>query len=731
MMPRFRQTAEIIKLMSRKERIRNVGVIAHIDHGKTTLTDSLLVEAGLLAPQVAGSARVLDYLEEEQKRGITIKTANISFVHETDGESYLINLVDTPGHVDFTGKVARAMRAIDGAIVVVDSVEEVMAQTETVMRQALEERVKPVLFINKVDRLISELRLSPSEIQKKFIRIIKDFNSIIEIYGEREFREQWKVDPAKESVVFGSALHRWGFTLDIAEKKGIKFSGRDIMDAYEQRTFANLSETIPLHAAILNMIIKNIPSPIESQKYRVPKIWKGKLDSEIGEAMLNCSDTGPMVMCITAVQMFPAENLVATGRLFSGSVKQGDHVYLVGARKDHYVQKVSIYMSAFRETVDQVSAGNIVAVTGFESARTGETVVDLNHAKLSVPFEGARHVSLPVMTVAIEPKNPKDLERVHEAINRLSVEDPSLETSMNKETGQYLISGMGELHLEVALNFLKQYVGALELRTSAPIASYRETILEKGALVMAKSPNKLNRFFVQVEPLDKKTVEILEKDLPATEKLEKTASRLAEGDILALNEHVNILADLTEICRQFQDVTDSVISGFHWACRTGPLCEQPLRGVKVKLMNAQVDLDATNREPKQVIRALSRAILGSFLTAKPTLLEPIFKIEITVPLQWLGKCSNIIIRKRGKIASTRQKGPLATILGYVPVAEALGLSSELRSATSGRAFWQLAFDRWEKMPKDLSHTVVEKLREKRGLPSQIPRPEMFIDEISP
>jgi elongation factor 2 len=729
-MPRFRQTAEIIKLMGRKERIRNVGVIAHIDHGKTTLTDSLLVEAGLLAPQVAGSARVLDYLEEEQRRGITIKTANISFVHGTGEEAYLVNLVDTPGHVDFTGKVARALRAIDGAIVVVDAVEEVMAQTETVTRQALEERVKPVLFINKVDRLISELRLSPSEIQKKFVQIINDFNNIIEMYGEPEFRERWKVDPADESVVFGSALHKWGFTLGIAEKKGIKFSNRYIMEAYEKGTCEKLSQAIPLHTAILDMVVKNIPSPLQSQRYRVPKIWKGKLDSEIGEAMLNCSDEGPMVTCITAVQVFPNEGLVATGRVFSGSVKQGDQVYLVGSGKNHCVQKVSIYMSAFRESVDQVSAGNIVAVTGLESVRTGETLVDVKHEKSGVPFESVRHVSQPVMTVAIEPKNPNDLEHVVEALKRLSIEDPSLNTSVNKETGQYLISGMGELHLEVAMNFLKQYVGAVELKTSAPIASYREAVLKKGAFVMVKSPNKLNKFWVQVEPLEEKTVKILEKDLSTTGKLEKRASEFAEGDILALNEHVNILVDSTKRSKQLQDVTDSVISGFQWACRTGPLCEQPLRGVKVKLVEAQVDPDPENREPKQVMRAVSRAILGSFLTAKPTLLEPIYTIEITVPPQWLGKCSNIIIRKRGKIESTAQKGALTVIIGHVPVAETLGLSEELRSATSGRAFWQLAFDRWEKMPEKLAAEVVRQLRERRGLPPEIPKPETFVDEMS-
>jgi elongation factor 2 len=362
--PRFRQTSEILKLMHRKENIRNIGIIAHIDHGKTTMTDSLLAEAGLLSPRIAGEARALDYLEEEQKRGITIKTANISLLHEIDGTSYVVNMVDTPGHVDFTGKVTRALRAIDGVVVVVDAVEEVMVQTETVTRQALEERVRPVLFINKVDRLIRELKLSPREVQDKFLRIIRDFNSLIEVYAEPEFKDKWKVDPQKETVAFGSALHRWGFTLKIAQERGVKFS--DIVEAYGRGEHQKLAELIPLHNAILDMVVKNIPNPIEAQRYRVPRIWRGDLNSEIGQAMLNCDDNGPTVMCITMVQMDPHAGLVATGRLFSGTVKEGDHVYLVGARKDYHIQQVSMYMGAFREIVDKITAGNIAALLGLD-----------------------------------------------------------------------------------------------------------------------------------------------------------------------------------------------------------------------------------------------------------------------------------------------------------------------------------------------------------------------------
>ncbi|MFX1266101.1 MAG: GTP-binding protein, partial [Promethearchaeota archaeon] len=355
-MPRFRQTSDILKLMRKKEDIRDIGIIAHIDHGKTTMTDSLLAEAGLLSPKIAGEARALDYLEEEQKRGITIKTANISLLHEIEKRPCVVNLIDTPGHVDFTGKVTRALRAIDGAVVVVDAVEEVMVQTETVTRQALQERVQPVLFINKVDRLIRELKLKEHEIQAKLLRIIRDFNNLISLYGEPEHKTRWHVDPAKGTVAFGSALHKWGFTVDIAQQKEVKFS--DIIDAYRQDRWRELQKTIPLHTAILDMVAKNLPNPVEAQKYRIPKVWKGEMDSDVGQAMLNCSDDGPVVVCLTMAQMDPQAGLVATGRLFSGVVEDGSQVYLVGAKKDYRVQQVSMYMGAFRDVVDRIGAGN-------------------------------------------------------------------------------------------------------------------------------------------------------------------------------------------------------------------------------------------------------------------------------------------------------------------------------------------------------------------------------------
>src|SRR6266480_1939158 len=237
-MPKFKSTQDILRIIGNKEQIRNFGVIAHVDHGKTTMSDSLLAASGIISPSVAGQALALDSMKLEQNRQMTIRGANVTLFYENEGKEYVINMIDTPGHIDFTGRVTRALRAIDGAVVVVDSVEEVMVQTETVTRQALEERVRPVLYINKIDRLIKELKLTSDQIQERIARIIKDFNGLLDLYAEPEFKEKWKVNFATNTVAMGSAKDRWGFNFEVARKKGIKFT--DVVDAYHNNKIEDL-----------------------------------------------------------------------------------------------------------------------------------------------------------------------------------------------------------------------------------------------------------------------------------------------------------------------------------------------------------------------------------------------------------------------------------------------------------------------------------------------------------
>ena len=320
-MPRFKSSQDILRIVSNKDQIRNMGIIAHVDHGKTTMTDSLLAGAGLLSPSLAGTALAMDFMEEEQKRQMTIKAANVSLWHEEGGTAYVLNLIDTPGHVDFSGKVTRSLRAIDGAVVVVDSVEEVMVQTETVTRQALEERVRPVLYINKIDRLIKELKLTPEQIQERIGRIIKDFNGLIDLYGEAEFKEKWKVSFASNTVAMGSAKDRWGFNYDVSQKRGVKFS--DVINGYSSGKVEELKTVMPIHEAILGMAVGVMPPPHVAQRYRIPKIWHGDPNSDVGQAMIKCDDNGPVLMSVTNIVVDPQAGVVATGGCSPAPLRMG------------------------------------------------------------------------------------------------------------------------------------------------------------------------------------------------------------------------------------------------------------------------------------------------------------------------------------------------------------------------------------------------------------------------
>ncbi|MEM4246791.1 MAG: GTP-binding protein, partial [Candidatus Woesearchaeota archaeon] len=280
------QLEKMKRLSDKQENIRNICTSAHIHHGKTALTDNLLAAAGLMSEAAAGSLEkgmaTWQHLDE-QTRLLTVDAANVSMVHTFEGQEYLINLIDTPGHVDFGGNVTRAMRAIDGTVVLVCASEGIMPQTETVIKQALRERVKPVLFINKVDRLITELQFTPEQMQQRFLKIVTEFNRLIESIAEPEFKKKWQVDITTGSVAFGSARENWATSVPFMKKKGISF--KDIINLYkggmtEQQRQEWTWKNAPLYEVLLDMVIKHLPNPIEAQKYRIPKIWRGDLDSE-------------------------------------------------------------------------------------------------------------------------------------------------------------------------------------------------------------------------------------------------------------------------------------------------------------------------------------------------------------------------------------------------------------------------------------------------------------------
>lgn len=716
--------------MTARSHPEHIGIIAHIDHGKTTMSDSLLAAAGLLSPTVAGEARSLDYLEEEQKRGITIKAANISLLHERDNVPYVINLIDTPGHVDFSGRVTRSLRAIDGAVVVVDAVEEVMVQTETVTRQSVEERVRPVLYINKVDRLIKELKLTPSQIQEKISRIIRDFNGLIDLYAEPEFKEKWKVGFQDNTVALGSAKDRWGFNAKMAQSQGLKFS--DVVEAYEKNDLEGLRERAPLHQAILDMVIEAVPPPHIAQKYRIPKIWKGVIDSEAGEAMMNCRDDGPAVMAITNIVVDPHAGVVATGRLFSGTLKEGDLVYLINNRTQSRIQQVCIYMGPHREVVGALTAGNIPALLGLSEARAGET---LSSIKDVAPFESIKYVSEPVVTVAVEPKNSMDLPKLVDVLRKLSIEDPTLVTTINEETGEYLISGMGTLHLEIATHWIQE--AGLDIVTSKPIVMYREAVRRKAGPFMGKSPNKHNRIFIEVEPLSEDIIALIREG-----KISEYSDKSAVASVLrqhgwpteeargvwSVDEGGNMIVDVTKGAQYLHEVKEMIIAGYRWGLKEGPLAYEKIRGLKVKVVDVSLHEDPVHRGPAQIMPMARRAMFAGFLSADPCLLEPVQKITAKVPPELVGEVTSVITQKRGKVISVEQKGHLVYIVGEIPTAETFDLSEVLRGVTSGRAFWGLEFLKWAPVPASMMKDIIASVRKRKGLPPEPPKAEDFIDK---
>jgi elongation factor 2 len=727
-MPRFKSTSDIIEISTKKKQIRNIGIIAHVDHGKTTLTDSLLAYAGVLSPGMAGQALALDYLEEEQKRQMTIKAANISLYYERGNVPFLVNMIDTPGHVDFSGRVTRSLRAIDGAVVVVDAVEEVMVQTETVTRQAVEERVRPVLYINKVDRLIKELRLTPEKIQAKLMRIINDFNKLIDMYAEPQFQEQWKVSPLGGTMAFGSAKDRWGLTLQIAKEKDIMFSY--IVDAYKNNRIEDLVQEAPLHSSILDMVTDHMPPPDIAQKYRVPRVWHGDLESEIGRSMLECDDDGPAVMCVVNINVDPHSGVVATGRLFSGTVNEGDSVYLINNKTDSRIQQVCIYMGAYREVVGSLSAGNIPALLGLSNVRAGETISTF---KKTAPFEAVQYVTEPVMTIAVEPKHSRDLPKLISFLRKLSLEDPNLVTKINEETGEYLILGMGELHLEIATTWIKKT--GLKITTSEPIVIYRESVRGKAGPFESKSPNKHNRVFIAAELLAPEVLEMARKGEIYETMDRKNLARILrkhgwETDearsVWSIDQRGNIFTDVTKGVQRLDQIKGSITIGFIDAMEGGPLAGEPVRGVKIKMTDARVHEDPVHCGPGQVIPATRHGIFAAMLSAKPVLLEPLLKINVKLPVDQVGIITSVISKKRGRILSVEQREYITYVIGELPASETFDLSEIIRSATSGRAFWGTAFSRWAPVPTRLQTELVTKLRKRRGLSSEPPRPENLL-----
>ncbi|MEM7821620.1 MAG: elongation factor EF-2 [Candidatus Aenigmatarchaeota archaeon] len=723
-------TERIMEVMKNPKNIRNVATSSHVHHGKTALTDNLMAGAGMIAEEMAGKAMFTWFDEQERRRQLTIYGANVSMVHEFEGEDYLINLVDTPGHVDFGGDVTRAMRAVDGTIVLVCAVESIMPQTETVFRQALRERVKPVLFINKVDRLIKELKLTPEQMQKRFEEIIRDVNILIQKYAEDEYKDKWLVNVADGSVAMGSAVKRWAISIPYMKKTGITF--KDIIELTLAGKEDELAKKAPLHQVVLDMIIRHLPNPLEAQKYRLKKIWRGDLESEIGKQMLSCDPNGNLAMIITKVVPDPHVGFVATGRIFSGKIFKGKDVYLIGQHKQEKIQQVAVYKGILRIPVDEIVAGNIAAIIGIPDAFSGETVCEPD--AIIEPFEEIRHLFEPVVTKSIEPKNAMELPKLVDALKRISREDAVLQVKINQETGEYLVSGLGELHLEAKVeNKLKEQ--GIDVEMSKPIVVYRETIFEKSPEVEGKSPNKHNKFYITVEPLEEgvynamkegeipSTISVKAKNIELFKKLSNNGMDYDEAKNVVLIHNKNVFLDLTKGVQFMNEVIEMVKEAFVNVMEEGPLAREPCTKVKVKLIDAELHEDPVHRGPGQIMPAVRFAIKEGMLRANATLLEPKQIIRIDVPSELVGEVIREVENRRGQILDMKEERGASVVTAKLPVSDMFGFDSSLKSATSGRGFYSLIETVFEKLPAEMRNDVIKSIRKRKGLSEEIPTPE--------
>ena len=718
---------KIKRLVSTQKNIRNIATSAHIHHGKTAFTDNLLAAAGMMAAKSAGdleAGMATWQHSDEQERLMTVDAANVSMAHAYHGEEYLINLIDTPGHVDFGGNVTRAMRAIDGTFVLVCASEGIMPQTETVLRQALKERVKPILFINKVDRLINELKLTPEQMQARFMKIIDSFNLLIEQIAEKDFAERWRVNVLDGSVAFGSARENWAMSIPFMKKKNISF--KDIYKLYDGSMTKEerdkwVWENAPLHEVVLDMAVKHLPNPLEAQKYRIPKIWKGDLESDFGKGLLQCKKDGEVAFVVTKIVIDPRSGKeISAGRLYSGTIVNGMEVHANNENKQGRIQQVLVYNGIKPEQLESVPAGNVLAISGID-VEVGETITTTPQTS----FEEIKHLFQPVITKSIEVVKTADLPKLIEVLRKVGKEDPSVKIEINEETGENLISGMGELHLEIIENRIKTEKN-LEVKTSAPIIVYRETVGKESQSFEGRSPNKHNSFFISVEPLEDEIYKAIEKGEISEGRIKKKNVEMNEkltefgwdGDDAKSVKDVykgNIFIDRTKGEVHIGEVMEMVLDAFEMVINSGPLAHEPCMKIKVALEDIKLHEDAIHRGPAQVYPAVREAIHGAMREASATLLEPLQIHVIEIPDTFLGEITKLVGGKRGQMLDVRQEGSTAEVEAKLPVAEMIGWSSDLRSATEGRGISSLKDQLFERIPMSLQADVIRKIRDRKGL----------------
>jgi len=686
---------KIKPVMKDVKRIRNCTIIAHIDHGKTTLSDNLIAHSGIIAKKLVSELRYLDYEEIEQKRGITIKPAYISLNHEFDGENYVINLIDTPGHIDFSGHVMRSLRVSDGAIVVVDAVEGVMVQTETVTREALKEYVKPILFINKVDRLIKEKKLDKRSLLSHIDGIVRDFNILIEKYGDEVEKSDWKVSFKRGNLVLGSAKDKWGVSIYSLIKNDEKISGKEMLrvmlkfldyvyDCYDSEKLDELADNFPLAESLLNSVIIHLPDPSSAQRYRMRRIWGGDIESDVGRAISKCDPESPTVIFVSHLLFDKRSGKIAIGRIFSGKVRVKDELYLVNEGTKETLHSIAIFMGHSKVNVREATAGNIVALVGLKKVKIGETLVSPEISDFT-PIEEFHYVSDPIVTYRIEPERLSDLELVKDFISNYVDTDPNLRFTIDEDTGELLLSGMGELHIEVTLQKLREM--GIYLEAGKPIVVYKESISRESPFLKGNANNL--EIGVKLYPVGECEAQIFRESIDNSNLkgiLRKCKGIDFDEVVFIDRKNMNIVLS-SEIPPEFP--VRELKTALKMSLKGGPI-----KGEQCSKLIIYLDVRCGG-DPKKVdlltIEKCLNAIGDAFLRSGPILLEPWQRLQITVPEKYLGKVLDIANKREAKVVNIKEERGMYKVILDIAVDRSFGISNELRSETSGYATWGAEF----------------------------------------
>jgi len=830
-------------IMDTPDQVRNMSVIAHVDHGKSTLSDSLIAAAGIIKMEDAGENRLCDTRKDEMERGITIKSTAISMYYRIDeamvkdmpNRDFLVNLIDSPGHVDFSSEVTAALRVTDGALVVVDCVEGVCVQTETVLRQALTERIRPVVFINKVDRAILELQLDPEEAYQGFVKTLQNVNVIISTYNDPCMGDL-QVFPEKGTVAIGSGLQAWAFSVPrFARMYASKFGtdeakmcerlwGDSFFDAKNKKWIRNqinqdgerlkrafcqfcldpiyqlfdaimtekkdkidkiltslkislkpeereqapkkvlktvMMRFLPAAETLLEMLVMHLPSPKKAQAYRSEMLYSGEPNDKYYEAMKNCDQTGPLMLYIS--KMVPTADkgrFFAFGRIFAGKVRAGQKCrimgnnYVPGKKLDLYedkpIQRTVLMMGRYQEAVEDMPAGNVCGLVGVDKFII-KTATITDDGENPFPLRDMKYSVSPVVRVAVEVKNPADLPKLVEGLKRLAKSDP-LVVCCIEESGEHVVAGAGELHLEICLKDLQEdFMGGAPLKISEPVVSFRETVSDVSKeQCLSKSPNKHNRLFCKGAPLTEELCVDIDDGKAGSEVDPKVRARYLadkyEWDVAEARKiwcygpdgrGPNVIVDVTKGVQNMNEMKDSFVAAWQWATKEGVMCDENMRGIRVNIEDITMHADAIHRGGGQIIPTARRVAYACCLTAAPRMVEPMFIVDIQTVEHAMGGIYGVLTRRRGVIIGeeNRPGTPIYNVKAYLPVAESFGFTSDLRASTGGQAFPQCVFDHWALFPSDplekgsQANTIVTNIRTRKGLKPEIPGLDNFLDKL--